>query len=73
MIPRAVPLYRRGAGVGRAPKAHLVRVGGSTLFLAISLLNVLFDGFYHCYWSIFLKFRQPLFVHILFFVMTMAR
>lgn len=43
----------------------------STLFLAISLLtNVLFDRFYHYSWGIFLKFRWPSFLFVLYFLVV---
>ncbi len=44
----------------------------STLFLGVTLLtNVLFDGFYHYSWGIFLKFRWPSFLFMVyFFAMT---
>jgi PAS domain S-box-containing protein len=40
----------------------------SAIFLAVSLLtNVMFDRFYHYSWGIYLKFRPPAFLFILFF------
>ncbi len=46
----------------------------SAIFLAVTLLtNVLFDGFYHYSWGIFLKFRWPSFLFMgYFFAMTVA-
>jgi len=46
----------------------------STFFLAISLLtDILFDGFYHYSWGIFLKFRSSALLFIFyFFVMTVS-
>jgi len=74
MIPAA--LYHFTVVVLGLEKGHRTRIwfawAVSTLFLAISLLtNVLFDGFYHYSWGIFLKFRRPAFLFIFyFFVMT---
>lgn len=46
----------------------------STLFFAVSLLtNILFNGFYHYSWGIYLKFSRPAFLFVCyFFVMTVV-
>jgi PAS domain S-box-containing protein len=74
MIPAS--LYHFTVVVLDAKKRYRWRVwfawAISTLFLAVSLLtDVLFDGFYHYSWGIFLKFRPPAFLFMLyFFAMT---
>jgi PAS domain S-box-containing protein len=76
IIPAA--LYHFTVVVLQTDARHRQRVrfawGLSAIFLAVTLMtNVLFDGFYHYPWGIFLKFRWPSFLFMLyFFVMTVA-
>jgi PAS domain S-box-containing protein len=60
-------------GLEKGKRRH-VRLGWviSSLFLAVSLsTNVLFDGFYHYSWGVYLKFRWPAILFIFYFlVMT---
>ena len=76
MIPAS--LYHFTVVVLEAEKKHRRSVWFawcvSTLFLVASLLtNVLFDGFYHYSWGIFVKFRRPAVLFMLyFFVMSVS-
>jgi PAS domain S-box-containing protein len=76
MMPAA--LYHFTVVVLEAEKRHRLRIRSawavSALFLSITLLtDLLFDGFYHYSWGIFLKFRWPSYLFIVYFlVMTAA-
>jgi PAS domain S-box-containing protein len=76
MIPAA--LYHFTVVVLGLERVKRTRVGPvwlvSTLFLALSLsTNVLFDGFYHYSWGIYLKLRPPALLFVgYFFVMMVA-
>jgi PAS domain S-box-containing protein len=73
-----IALYHFTAVVLEKEKRHRRRILSgwivSAIFLAASLLtDVLFGGFYHYSWGIFLRFRPPALLFVLyFFVMTLG-
>lgn len=73
LIPAAV--YHFTVVVLKAEKRQRVLSAWavSTLFLAVTLFtNLLFDGFHHYSWGIFLRFRRPSLLFIAFFLIMIV-